>query len=573
VLLLTVHHIVADGWSIDIFVRELLVLYTAYRQGMPARLAELPVQYADFAVWQRQWLAAEMMAEHLAYWREQLAGAPPLLELPTDRPRPPIQTFQGAHIGVALPSRLSEQVQRFSRETGSTLFMTLLAAFKVLLMRYSGQEDVVVGVPVANRTRVEIEPLIGFFVNTLVLRSNLAGNPPFRTLLQQVQERTLEAYEHQEVPFEKVVEDLQPQRNLSYSPLFQVMFVLQNVPKSAMELPELALEPLETASPVAKFDLTLAVQEEAGGLRCEWEYNTDLFDAATVERMAGHFQRVVEGMVANPAQPIHQLPLLTEAEREQILREWNDTTTAYPQDTCLHQLFEEQVARTPEAIAVVFDDTMTGGQSDTVSTGTGAGSPAPAGPVSLTYGALNARANQLAHYLQSVGVGPETLVGLCLDRSLEMIVGLLGVLKAGGAYVPFDPTSPQERLAFMLADAQVPVLLTHAHLAPQLPAPQAQVICLDTDWPTIAQHSVDNPMVGMTSTHLAYVIYTSGSTGQPKGVLIDQDALVAHCCVIQKTLHLQPSDRVLQFANPTFDVLVEEVFPTLAAGAAVGAAA
>ena len=502
VLLLTTHHIASDGWSAAVLIRELGAFYAAFATAEPVALSELPMQYADYAVWQRQWLQGEILEGQLAYWRAQLAGASPVLALPTDRPRPTMQTYHGTCQSWQLPPPLTAQLKALSRQEGVTLFMTLLAAWQTLLHRYSGQDDISVGSPIAGRTRVDTEPLIGFFVNTLVLRTHLGGNPTFRELLHRVREVAMGAYAHQDLPFEKLVEELQPERTLSHAPLFQVMFAFQNMPRQSLELPGLKVSPLEVDSGTAKFDLTLFLWEEAGGLRGTLEYNTDLFDEATISRMRGHFQTLLEGIVADPAQRLSDLPLLTEAERQQLLVEWNATQVEYPREGCLHQLFEAQVERTPNAIAAVC------------------------GGARLTYRELNQRANQLAHYLRTRGVGPEVLVGICVERSLELMVGLMGILKAGGAYVPLDPTYPKERLAFMLADSQVSVLLSQQQLLASLPDHDAHVICLDSDWEPIATQSLANLDSGAGPDNLAYVIYTSGSTGTPKGTLITHHGLV-----------------------------------------------
>jgi len=545
VLLLNMHHIVCDGWSMGIFIRELSALYEAFSNGAPSPLPELPIQYADFAHWQRQWLQGEVLAAHLAYWRQQLAGAPPVLELPTDRPRPAVQTFRGATQLLALPKPLSQKLKALSQRWGVTLFMTLLAAFQTLLYRYTGQSDICVGTPIANRNRSEIEDLIGFFVNMLVLHTDLSGNPSFQELLGRVREVALGAYAHQDLPFEQLVEALQPERSLSHQPLFQVMFVVHDASMTTLELPGLTLSSLEMDSETAKSDLTLSIADGEQGLMGSLEYNTDLFETATITRMLGHFQTLLEGIVANPDQRLSDLPLLTPAERHTLLVEWNDTQVDYPKDVCIHQLFEAQVDRTPDAIAVVFEDKQ------------------------LTYRELNRRANQVAHHLRSLGVGPDTLVGICVERSLEMVVGLLGILKAGGAYVPLDPAYPQERLAFMLEDSQVPVLLTQQRLVEKLPEHQACILCLDTDWELIAQESKENPLSGVRAENLVYTIYTSGSTGTPKGVLIAHQALVNHSITAAKAYQLQPDDRILQFASISFDVAAEEMFPSWLSGSTV----
>ncbi|MEH1847189.1 MAG: amino acid adenylation domain-containing protein, partial [Nostoc sp.] len=545
VLLLTMHHIVSDGWSMGVFIQELSALYPAFCTGVPSPLPELPIQYADFAVWQRQWLSGDVFQNQLNYWRDQLALAPELLQLPTDRPRPSVQTYHGRTHNRTINIDLTQKLQSLSRESGTTLFMTLLAAFSTLLYRYTGQSDIFVGTPIANRNRTEIESLIGFFVNTLVLRTRFEKHPSFEKLLKFVRETTLKAYEHQDVPFEQVVEALQPQRCLSHSPLFQVMFVLQNAPIGELELPGVTLSELDQQSTIAQFDLTVSFTETSQGLVGSWEYNTDLFDSATIERMATHFQNLCSAIVENPQHRVDELPLLSEAERDQLLVEWNDIACEYPTDKCIHQLFESQVERTPFAVAVVFEEEQ------------------------LTYQELNQRANQLAHYLQSFGVRQEVLVGICVERSIEMVVGLLAILKAGGAYVPLDPNYPKERFSYMLEDSGVQVLLTQQKLKSSLPSHTAQVVCLDTDWEAIKQHSQENLDVGVSSDNLAYVIYTSGSIGQPKGVLVTHQNLVNHSSAIASEYNLSSWDKVLQFAALSFDVAVEEIFPSWLSGATV----
>ncbi|AUB35489.1 Non-ribosomal peptide synthetase component F [Nostoc flagelliforme CCNUN1] len=543
ILLFCMHHIVSDGWSMGVFVQEIVTLYSAYCQGQPSPLTELSIQYADFAIWQRQWLQGQVLQSQLDYWQQQLAGAPALLELPTDRPRPAVQSFRGGQQSFTLAPDLTSALNQLSRQQGVTLFMTLLAAFDTLLYRYTGQADILVGSPIANRNHSEIEGLIGFFVNTLVLRTDMSGDPSFGELLTRVREMTLAAYAHQDLPFELLVEALQPERNLSHTPLFQVMFVLDNTPMSEMALPGLTLSPLAIENFTAAFDLTLSVEQTADGLLGSWHYNSDLFDAATINRMTGHLQTLLAGIVAHPEQPISQIPLLTASEQQQLLLEWNDTHTEYPQHQCIHQLFEEQVERTPDAVAVVFEDQQ------------------------LTYRELNARANQLAHYLRTLGVKPEVLVAICVERSLEMVVGLLGILKAGGAYIPLDPDYPTERLSFMLSDAQVQVLLTQQRLVEKLPQHQAQVICLDTNWQVISQLSQENPISVVTSENLAYVIYTSGSTGTPKGAMNTHCGISNRLLWMQNNYQLTPADRVLQKTPFSFDVSVWEFFWPLFNGA------
>lgn len=543
ILLLTIHHIAFDGWSFDVFFRELVALYEAFSSGKPSPLPEQPIQYADFAHWQRQWLQGQELESQLNYWKQQLGSSPPVLELPTDRPRPPVQTFSGSKQVQVLSKNLTEELKALSQRSGVTFFMTLLAAFQTLLYRYSGQEDIIVGSPIAGRNQVETEGLIGFFVNTLVLHTELSNNLSFRELLERVRKVTLGAYAHQDLPFEKLVEELQPERSLSYNPLFQVMFILQNAPMHSLDLPGLILTPIEgTYNKTAKFDLTLSMEETEQGLRGSWEYNTDLFDDATITRMLGHFQTLLEGIVANPDRRLSDLPLLTAAERHQLLVEWNNTQTDYPQESLVHQLLEAEVDRTPDAVAVVFEDEQ------------------------LTYRELNSRANQLAHYLQALGVGPEVLVGICVERSLEMVVGLLGILKAGGAYVPLDSAYPKERLAYMLSDSQVSVLLTQEKLLAGLPEHQARAICLDKDWGVISTESEENPVSDVKSENLAYVIYTSGSTGKPKGVAMRHLPLANLILWQLKNTTVSSGARTLQFAPVSFDVSFQEIFSTWCSG-------
>ncbi|WP_416235761.1 amino acid adenylation domain-containing protein [Nostoc sp. UHCC 0252] len=543
ILLVCMHHIVSDGWSMGVFLQELAALYNAYSQAQPSPLAPLPIQYADFALWQRQWLQGGVLQSQLSYWQQQLKDAPALLSLPTDRPRPAVQTFAGAHQEFALSQKLTQGLIQLSQKQGVTLFMTLLAAYDTLLYRYTGTEDILVGSPIANRDRSEIEGLIGFFVNTLVMRTNLAGNPSFSELLGRVREMAMSAYTYQNLPFEMLVEALQPQRDLSHTPLFQVMFALQNMPLSGVELAGLSITPLMPESTTAKFDITLLMQNTADGLVGVWEYNTDLFDAGTIERMTGHFVTLLEGIIANPEQQISQLPLLTEVEQHQLLVEWNDTQVDYPQDLCIYQLFEEQVARTPDAVAVVFENQQ------------------------LTYQQLNCRANELAHYLQSFGVEADVLVGICVERSVEMVVGLLGILKAGGAYVPLDPDYPQDRLSFMVEDAQVRVLLTQQQLKEKLPQHQGQVVCLDTDAGLISLSSQDNPITTVQTSNLAYVIYTSGSTGKPKGAMNTHLGICNRLLWMQQAYQLTALDCILQKTPFSFDVSVWEFFWPLITGA------
>ncbi|QLE49536.1 amino acid adenylation domain-containing protein [Nostoc sp. C057] len=538
ILLFTIHHIVADAWSAGVLIREVAALYESFSTSTLLLLPNLPIQYADFTLWQRQWLQTEVRSSQMAYWKQQLGGNLPVLQLPSDRQRPAIQTFRGKKQSWFIPQTLSQALKSISQREAVTLFMTMLAAFKTLLYRYTSQTDILVGSPIANRNRSEIERLIGFFVNTLVLRTDLSGNPSFRELLRRIREVTLDAYTHQDLPFEQLVAELQPDRNLGHTPLFQVMFVLQNAPMETLKLSGLSLTPVEVDTEIAKFDLTLSLTDTAQGLIGVFEYNTDLFDSAAIARMQGHFQTLLEGIVANPDQQLSDLPILTQAEQQQLLVDWNDLQADYPK-VCIHQLFEAQVERTPNAIAVVFADQQ------------------------LTYQELNTRANQLAHHLQTLGVGKETLVGICVERSLEMIIGLLGILKAGGAYLPIDPAYPAERLAFMLEDAQVSVLLTQQNLLAALPQHQAQVVCLEKIPKVIA----DNPIHNATADNLAYVIYTSGSTGQPKGVQITHSAVVNFLSTMRLNPGLTQQDILLSVTTLSFDIAALELYLPLITGA------
>ncbi|MFK0167153.1 condensation domain-containing protein, partial [Rhizobium sp. NPDC090279] len=495
VLLVTMHHIASDGWSLDILARELSVLYSAFVEDRPAGLPALPVQYADFAQWQRDWLSGPVLERQLDYWRDQLAGLEPL-ELPTDRPRTPQRVPAGDTVAFSIPAGLAQRLSELGRSRGATPFMVLLSGFQALLARYTGQNDLAVGTPIAGRTRLEVEPLIGFFINTLVLRTELSGDPSFGELVERVRETALTAYAHQDVPFERLVDELQPERDLSRNPLFQVMFVFQNTAPVHFDLSGLVAEPLTAPWEVAKFDLTLQLEEGSeGDLLAELEYATALFDRATIERMAGHYVRLLEHAAADPEAQLSRLELLSAAERDQLLREWN-ATTAPVSELCLHELFEEQARQTPEATAVVF------------------------GAEQLSYDELNTRANQLAHHLRRQGVGPETLVGVCMERSHEVVVALLGILKAGGAYVPLDPEYPRERLAFMLEDTGVPVVISEERFIDRVANTGTRLILLDRDRSLLDAEPATNPAVTIDPDALAYVIYTSGSTGKPKGVMV-----------------------------------------------------
>ena len=541
-LVFTVHHIVADGWSIEVLVSELAVLYEAFLGGAPSPLPELPIQYSDYARWQREWLQGEVLEEQLSYWRRRLGDGAPMLELPTDHPRPAVQTHRGASQSIAFPRALADGVRALCQREGVTLFMTVLAALQALFHRYTGQDDMVIGFANAGRNRAEIEGLIGFFINNLVMRTDVSGDPRVGELLARVKGVALEAYDHQDLPFDKLVEELHPDRDHARNPIFQVALDVQNAARKELRLSGLALTPIETEVKVARFDLEIHVWESAEQLAAVFDYNTDLFEAATIERMLGHFQAILEGIVARPDARLSELPYVTPAERRQTLVDWNRTGRDYPREAGIHELFEEQVARSPEAVAVSY------------------------GEEELSYGELNARGNRLAHHLRRHGVGLEVPVGICMERSVEMVVGLLGILKAGGAYVPLDPSYPKERLAFMLEDSRVPVLLTQERMLEALPEHGARVLCLDRDWGNVAAESDANPASGAGGQSLAYVIYTSGSTGIPKG------AAVPHCAVNRLVVNtdyvqVQPSDRVAQASNASFDAATFEIWGALLCGA------
>ncbi|GMU03297.1 hypothetical protein KH5H1_74190 [Corallococcus caeni] len=545
VLLLNMHHIISDGWSMGVMLQEMGTLYASLAAGRASVLPELPVQYADYSVWQREWLSGEEYAKQAAYWKARLSGSLPVLELPTDRPRPAVQSFRGAHHLFHLDAPLTTALKDVSRQEGVTLFMTMLAAFKLLLHRYNGQVDLLVGTPIANRTQPELEGLIGYFANTLVLRTSLDGDPSFRAFLKQVEDVCLGAYAHQDLPFDQLVELIQPERSLSHMPLFQVMFVFRNDPSKPLALPELTMAPMEVESGTSKFDLTLYLMEVEGRLQVSLEYSTDLFDAATIHRMEGHFRTLLASLAADPGQRLSRVPLLTAPEQQQLLRDWNATDLAFPERACLHELFEAWVDRAPDAVAAVC------------------------GEEALSYRELNRRANQLAHRLRALGVGPNVKVGICVRRSLDAVVGLMGIVKAGGAYMPLDPAYPKERLQFMLEDVQAPVLLTQSPLLERLPAQRSRVLCLDTDWAEIAREPDTNPAHVATPEDLVYVIYTSGSTGNPKGVMLDHRGRVNNFTDFNRRFQVGPGDAVLALSSLSFDMSAYDVFGTLAAGSTI----
>lgn len=542
ILLLTMHHIISDAWSLGVVMRELAGIYDAFVAGNASPLPPPSLQYADFAYWQRQRFQGEAMTLQLAYWRQQLADVP-VLSLPTDRPRPAVQTYKGKVQSRVPEANLFSALDQLSQDENVTLFMTLLAAFQVLLYRYTGQTDIVVGVPVANRHWPASEELIGTLVNTLVLRVDLDGDLTFRRLLQRVREVALAAYAHQDLPFARLVAGLRPQRDTSHSPLFQVMFDYTNIPVPAIELPGLSWDAVQVDRGAAQFDLTLAVTNTERMRRLGFEYNTDLFDDGTISRMLAHLQMLLTGIVSDPDTPVSRLPLLTDAERQQLLVEWNRTRMDYPQDRGLRQLFEARVERTPDKVAVVFAGER------------------------LSYRELNQRANRLARYLQTLGVGTETLVGIGLQRSLQMVVALLGVLKAGGAYVPLDPNFPRRRLSAMVADARVKLLLTQQSFVHLFQETAVELVCLDRDWPTIAGYEGTNLSHRTNAGDLAYVIYTSGSTGRPKGVQIEHGAVVNFLTAMQKEPGLTAQDVLLAVTTLSFDIAVLEIFLPLVTGA------
>ena len=520
-LLLCSHHIISDKWSRDIYQRELSALYDAYSQGQPSPLPELPIQYADYAIWQREWLQGEVLQQQLSIWKKKLGGELPILKLPTDRPRPRVQTYRGARESIVLPPVLVDLLTLLGCKESVTLYMTLLAAFKALLHRTTGLEDILVSSTIAGRNRIETESLIGFFANTLVLRTSLAG--------------------------EKLVEELQPERNQCHPPLFQTMFNLQDVPRQEIRLPGLTISDLDIERATARFDVTFLLAPTDKGLGLDVEYNIDLFDGSTIQRMLQHYRNLLEGIAANPDLRISNVPLLTEAETRQLLIEWNDTKTEYPSDKCIHELFEEQVERTPAAVAVVHEERE------------------------LSYGELNTRANQLAHYLRELGVKPDGRVAICVERGIEMVVSLLAVLKAGGAYVPLDPAYPAERLKYMLEDSAPTVLLTQGRLKEMFAGRSnaLAVIDLATNTPQWADQPESNPDragVGLTPRHLVYVIYTSGSTGTPKGVMAEHRGLQNLLQWYTKESNLSSGDVVLVVTSYSFDLTQRNIFGTLIVG-------
>ncbi|MBV9774834.1 MAG: AMP-binding protein, partial [Gemmatimonadetes bacterium] len=535
VVLFTMHHIVSDGWSTGVLVREISALYEAHARGETPRLPELPVQYADFATWQRAYLAGEVLDAQIAYWRERLTGAPPVLELPTDFPRPAVAGTEGATVTFALSVETTQALRGLARAEGATLFMVLLGGFQALLSRYTGQEDVVVGSPVAGRNRMEVEGLIGFFVNTLVLRGDLSGEPSVRALLGRVREAVLGAHAHQDLPFERLVEELSVERSLAHTPLFQAVLTLEEARRESLHLGDMQAERLETGSATAKFDLLMALSDEGERLSGRVEYRTDLFEAATVERIAAHLSALLAGMATQPQAKVADLAVLSEAERAQVLEVWNDTTREYPYELS-HQLFQAQAERTPDALALVH-------QSE-----------------SLSYAELNRRANRLANHLCGLGVGPEVRVGVCLERTPELIIALLGILKAGGAYVPLDPAYPTERLAYMVEDSGAAVIVTQERFADRLPGEGVRLVRVDADRERIAAESDVAPTTGVMAENLSHVIFTSGSTGRPKGVMIRHGSVAVLLHWLRENVSDEERSSTLGATYANFDVSVAEIF-------------
>jgi amino acid adenylation domain-containing protein/thioester reductase-like protein len=554
ILLLNMHHIISDGWSIGILLQELSTLYGAYLAGNKSPLPDLQIQYADYAIWQKEKFTSEIREKQLNYWKQQLADIPPLLELPTDKPRPPIQSFRGGIWEFSINSNLSQKIRTLTQQSDATLFMIMLAAFVILLYRCSGQDDILIGSPMAGRNRQEIQSLIGYFVNTVVLRTKLTGNPNFREILNEVRQVATDAHNYQDIPYNQVVEALNPQRNLSYNPVFQILFDLQHSLTDKLQLPGLTLQPFLGEHSTSKFDLSLIIEDRGTELIGAWEYSSDLFTQEAISRITENFQTLLNGIVNNPETPINQLPIISAFEQQQILEKWNNTQQDYPESFCIHELLTQQVIKTPDAIAVKF------------------------GNQQLTYTQLNQKANQLANYLQNCGVTSEVLVGLYLERSLDILIAILAILKAGGAYLPLDPKYPQTRLTDILNDSQVSIILTQEKLLTSLSSPlprgetpltpyQGKIILLDTDLTIISQQNIETPISAIKPDNLAYVIYTSGSTGKPKGVMITHQNIVNHATSIIDKYQINSHDRILQFTTFIFDVAAEEIFPAWLSGA------
>ncbi|GER90128.1 hypothetical protein KDW_42900 [Dictyobacter vulcani] len=545
VFFLAIHHSIADGWSLPIIFQELSAYYNAIVTGQPDNLPELTIQYADYAVWQREWLASGELDEQLSYWKETLAGSPALLQLPTDRLRPASQTFHGNSYRFSLPRELTKKIEALGHRNRTTLYMTLMAAFQVLLFRYSGQDDMVIGTPIAGRTRMDLEGIIGLFTNTLALRGDLSGDPTFQELLARVRQSTLDAYSNQEIPLERLVEELQPERNLSYNPLFQVMFILQNTPSDAFKLADLTLTVVKLPSDTAKFDLTLTCWQENDNLQASLEYNTDLFDESTIQRMAQQLQTLLESIVSDDQVPISRLALLSLEEQQQLIATFTAPTVAYPREKHMHQRFEEQAERVPQSLAIHH------------------------GEKRITYQELNQRANQVAHRLQREGIGAGAFVGICVERSAEMLVSILAILKIGGAYVPLDPDYPVHRLEFIIQDSNIALLITQQSILERLQLKETHHLRLDTEQTAIEQESSANLNTSIAAEQPAYLIYTSGSTGNPKGVSVPHAALNNFLHYMQATFQITEQDSVLAISSLSFDISALELFLPLISGACI----
>jgi amino acid adenylation domain-containing protein len=548
IVVLIVHHIISDGWSSDVFYKELGILYSLLSEGKKLEVARrmlptLECQYIDYAAWQRDWLSGEVLNIQLEYWKEQLADLPPLLELPIDHPRKALQSSVGEHISVKYPYDLYRKATEFCKREGVTLFMLLLAAFQTLLYRYSGQSDIAVGTPIANRTRREIEGLVGFFVNTLVMRTDFSENPNFYDLVQQVREVSLGAFSHQDLPFEILVDSLQLEKDLSHTPLFQVMFMMQNAAEGTFEIPGLEFNRLDIDSGMSMFDLTLVITESQDGFLAGIEYSTELFNRNTIQQMLDHFEVLLESALDQPDLYVAKIPILKSGEYQKILYEWNQTKFTHSVDRCIHHLVEAQVMNDPDKTAVISGDSE------------------------ITYEKMNARANQLARYLRASGVGAENIVGVAMYRSVEMLIAMLAILKSGAAYIPLDPAYPKERLEYIVQDAKVSLILTNGDLDREFDGLRVQTLPIEARSEVIDKENADNlDDVFISNRNLAYVIYTSGSTGMPKGVMVEHQSMVNHNLSVIKDFKLTSDDRMLQFATINFDTAVEEIFPTLIVG-------
>jgi amino acid adenylation domain-containing protein len=546
-LAVNIHHIVMDGWSKGIMLQELMELYEAFSEGKPSPLGELPVQYTDYVHWHHEWMQGKIFESQLAYWKEKLAGAPPVLELPTDHPRPNVPTGKGSLEPFSFSQRKYQALDQLARQEGVTLFMVLTAAYNTLLHRYSGQEDILIGTPAAGRQRVELENLIGLFVNTLVIRTDLSGNPTFRTLLGRVRATAREAYSHQDIPFEKLVEELNPQRNLSITPLFQVLFQLQNTPMPSARISGLIIAPFQIDAGFSQVDLSLTMWQEEGIMKGTFEYSTDLFAAATIKRMTVHFQALLDGIIADENQPVSRLPLMTEREIHQLLVEWNDTGCDYPGESCIYELFESCAAKNSDREAVIFSDQP------------------------KTYARLNQKANQLAYWLRSNGVSPETLVAVCMKNSPELITGIIGILKTGAAYIPIDPEYPNKRLMIILEDAQPPVLITSSSFVNRFNSYNGKILYLDPDAEKdiLIGESIGRSRSPCQPRHAACVIYTSGSTGEPKGILINNRNVVNLIYSFIQSYHPCPDDNLLPLTSIASASFVGEILPILTSGGSI----